>query len=162
MRSDIPAAISALLPFPLFSPAADTTSAKDIVSTAESAGQFTTLIAALKAAGLVDMLKGAGPFTVLAPTDAAFSKLPAGSMDILLKPENQKKLVGILTYHVVCGNLKAAAVMTTSSAKTLNGQAVELSLSGRTVHVNDSAIVKADIAASNGTIHTIDTVLLPS
>jgi len=162
MRSNIPASIAAMLPFPLFSSAPDVTPSKDIVGTVESAGQFATLIAALKAADLVDTLKGAGPFTVLAPTDAAFAKLAVGAVDTLLKPENKRELAGILTYHVVAGNVKAASVMTMSSAKTLNGQTVTLILSGRTVKINDSAIIKADIAASNGTIHIIDTVLLPN
>jgi uncharacterized surface protein with fasciclin (FAS1) repeats len=162
MRSDIPAAIAALLPFPLFSSTADTTSSKDIVSTAESAGQLATLIAALKAADLVDALKGAGPFTVLAPTDAAFAKLERGSLQTLLKPENKSDLLGILTYHVVPGNVKAASAMTMSGVKTLNGQSVTLILSGRTVKINDANVLKADIAASNGTIHIIDTVLSPN
>jgi uncharacterized surface protein with fasciclin (FAS1) repeats len=162
MRIDIPSALEALLPFPLFSSAANSTSSEDIISTAESAGQLTTLVAALKSAGLVEILKGAGPFTMLAPTDAAFAKLPAGVVETLLKTENKKKLLGILTYHVVCGNMKAAAVMTKSSVQTLNGQAVTLSLNSRMVKINDSAVVKADIAASNGTIHFIDTVLLPN
>jgi uncharacterized surface protein with fasciclin (FAS1) repeats len=162
MRSDIPADMADLLPFPLFSSAADTASSKDIVSTAESAGQLATLSAALKAAGLVDTLKGAGPFTLLAPTDAAFAKLSAGAVEALLKPENNRKLVGILKYHVVAGDVKAAAVMTTSSVKTLNGRAVTLTLSGRTLKINDSAVIKADIAASNGTLHIIDSVLLPN
>ncbi len=162
MQSDIPAAIEALLPFPLFSPGSDMTSSKDVVVTVESEGQSTTLVAALKAAGLVHTLRGAGPFTVLAPTDAAFAKLPVGALEALLKPENKEKLVAVLTYHVVSGNVKAAAVMTRSSAKTLNGEAVELSLSGRTIKFNDSVVVKADIAASNGTVHIIDTVLFPN
>lgn len=162
MRSDIPADMADLLPFPLFSSAADMTSSKDIVSTVESSGQLATLMAALKAAGLVDTLKGAGPFTLLAPTDAAFAKLPAGTVEAFLKPENQRKLVGVLKYHVVAADVKAAAVMTTSSAKTLNGQALSLTLSGRTLKINDSAVIKADIAASNGTLHIIDSVLLPN
>ncbi len=162
MRRDIPPAIAALLPFPLFSSAADMKSSKDIVSTAESAGRLKTLTAALKAADLVDTLRGTGPFTVLAPTDAAFAKLPAGTVESLLKPENKQKLAGILAYHVISGNVKAAAVMTMSSTKTMNGQAVTLSLSGRAVKVNDSVVVDADISASNGTIHVIDTVLLPN
>ena len=161
MRNIIPVAAALLLAFPLVPSAAEMASAKDIVSTAESAGQFTTLVTALKAAGLVDTLKGPGPFTVFAPTDAAFAKLPAGTVDNLLKPENKKKLVGILTYHVVSGNVKAAAVTTMSSAKTLNGQTVAISMNGKTVKVNDATVVSADVGASNGTIHVIDTVLLP-
>ncbi len=159
MRSDIPVTMESLLPFPLFSPAAGMTSSIDIVSTAESAGQLATLVAALKAAGLVDTLKGPGPFTVFAPSDAAFAKLPDGSVESLLQPVNNQQLADILTYHVVSGNVKAAAVMTVSSARTLNGRTVMLSLNGRTVKVNDAAVVKADIAASNGTIHIIDRVL---
>jgi uncharacterized surface protein with fasciclin (FAS1) repeats len=161
MRSDIPPAMASLLPFPLFSPAADMTSSMDIVRTAESAGQLTTLVAALKAAGLADALKGAGPFTVFAPTDAAFAKLPAGALKNLLQPENKGKLADILKYHVAAGNVKAAAVMTISSAQTLHGRAVTLSLHGRTVKIDDSMVVKADIAASNGTIHIVDKVLIP-
>lgn len=160
MRNDILEALEGMLPFPLFSTGADMTSSKDIVSTLESAGQAATLIAALKSAGLMDTLKGAGPFTMLAPTDAAFAKLPAGTVETLLKPDNKKKLLGILTRHVVCGNVKAAAVMTMSSATTLNGRVVTLSLGSRTVKFDDAAVVKADIVASNGTIHIIDTVLL--
>jgi transforming growth factor-beta-induced protein len=162
MRSDIPAAIAALLPFPLFSPSADMKSSMNIVGTAESAGQLTSFIAALTAADMVDTLKGTGPFTVFAPTDAAFAKLPAGALENLLKPENKKKLTGILKYHVVAGKVKAAAVMTMSSAQTLNGQAVTLSLHGNTVKIDDSTVVKADIAASNGIIHIMDAVLLPN
>lgn len=161
MRSLIPVAAAALLALPFLASAADMTSTKDIVSTAESAGQFTTLVAALKAAGLVETLKGPGPFTVFAPTDEAFAKLPAGTVESLLKPENKKKLVGILTYHVVSGNVKAAGVMTMSSAKTLNGQVVTISVNGNTVKIDDATVIKADIAASNGTIHVIDKVLLP-
>ena len=162
MRSDSPDALEALLPFPLFSSAANSTSSEDIISTAESAGQLATLVTALKSVGLVEMLKGAGPFTMLAPTDAAFVKLPAGVLETLLKPENKKKLLGILNYHVVRGNVKAAAAMIMSSVQTVNGQAVTLSLSGRTVKINDSAVVKPDIVASNGTIHVIDKVLVPN
>ena len=161
MRSDIPATMAALLPFPLFSSAADRTSSKDIVSMTDSSAQLTTLVAALEVAGLTDTLKGAGPLTLFAPTDAAFAKLPASTLDALLKPEGKKKLLALLTYHVVAGNIKAAAVMTMSSVTTLNGQAVTLSLDGNRVKINDSTIIKADAAASNGTIHVIDTVLLP-
>jgi uncharacterized surface protein with fasciclin (FAS1) repeats len=161
MRSLIYAAMATLLAIPALSSAADMTSTKDIVSTAESAGQFTTLVTALKAAGLVSTLEGPGPFTVFAPTDAAFAKLPAGTVTTLLKPENKKKLVKILTYHVVSGNLKAADVITMTTAKTLNGQSVAISVNGNTVKINDATVIKADIAASNGTIHVIDTVLLP-
>ena len=135
---------------------------KDIVDTAVSAGSFKTLTTALKAAGLVETLKGKGPFTVFAPTDEAFAKLPAGTVESLLKPANKQKLTGILTYHVVAGNVKAADVVKLSSAKTLNGQSVTIKTVGGKVLINGATVVKADIAATNGTIHVIDTVLMPN
>jgi uncharacterized surface protein with fasciclin (FAS1) repeats len=134
---------------------------KDIVDTAVSAGSFKTLTAALEAAGLVETLKGKGPFTVFAPTDAAFAKLPEGTLKSLLMPANKKKLKAILTYHVVAGNVKAADVIKLSSAKTLNGQSVTIKVVGGKVLINGATVVKADIAATNGTIHVIDTVLMP-
>jgi uncharacterized surface protein with fasciclin (FAS1) repeats len=134
---------------------------KDIVDTAVAAGQFKTLAAALQAAGLVDTLKGKGPFTVFAPTDAAFAKLPAGTVETLLKPENKAKLTSILTYHVVAGNVKAADVVKLDSAKTVNGQSVTISAMGGTVKVDGATVVKTDIAATNGTIHVIDSVIMP-
>jgi len=134
---------------------------KDIVDTAVAAGSFKTLTAALEAAGLVETLKGKGPFTVFAPTDAAFAKLPEGTVKSLLKPENKKKLTSILTYHVVAGNVKAADVIKLSSAKTLNGQSVTIKTLGGKFLINGATVVKADIAATNGTIHVIDTVLMP-
>ena len=134
---------------------------KDIVDTAVAAGSFKTLTTALNAAGLVETLKGKGPFTVFAPTDAAFAKLPAGTVESLLKPENKQKLTSILTYHVVAGNVKAADVVKLSSAKTLNGQSVMIKTLGGKVFINGATVVKADIATTNGTIHVIDTVLLP-
>ena len=134
---------------------------KDIVETAVSAGSFKTLTAALEAAGLVETLKGKGPFTVFAPTDEAFAKLPEGTVKSLLKPENKQKLTAILTYHVVAGNVKAADVIKLSSAKTLNGQSVMIKVVGGKVLINGATVVKADIAATNGTIHVIDTVLMP-
>jgi uncharacterized surface protein with fasciclin (FAS1) repeats len=134
---------------------------KDIVDTAVAAGSFNTLVAALQAADLVDTLKGSGPFTVFAPTDDAFKKLPPGTLEMLLKPENKEKLRAILTYHVVAGEVTAAEVMKLSSAKTLNGQSVAISTSDGTVMVNNARVVKADIHASNGVIHVVDTVLLP-
>lgn len=134
---------------------------KDIVDTAVSAGNFKTLTTALKAAGLVETLKGKGPFTVFAPTDGAFAKLPAGTVDSLLKPENKQKLTAILTYHVVAGNVKAADVVKLTSAKTLNGESVTIKTAGGKVMINDATVVKADITATNGTIHVIDTVLMP-
>jgi len=134
---------------------------QDIVDTAVAAGSFKTLVAALKAAGLVDTLKGKGPFTVFAPTDDAFAKLPAGTVDELLKPENKQKLIAILTYHVVAGKVTAAQAMKLNSAKTVNGQSLAISTDGGTVKINDATVTKADIMCSNGVIHVIDTVLMP-
>jgi transforming growth factor-beta-induced protein len=136
---------------------------KDIVDTAVGAGSFKTLAAALGAAGLVDTLKGAGPFTVFAPTDEAFAKLPAGTVESLLKPENRSQLQAILTYHVVAGRVPASTVVTLNgkTAKTVNGADVKIRVEGSTVFVNDSKVVTVDVAASNGIIHVIDTVLLP-
>jgi len=134
---------------------------KDIVDTAVSAGTFKTLAAALTAAGLVETLKGQGPFTVFAPTDEAFAKLPDGTVKSLLQPQNKQKLTAILTYHVVAGNVKAADVIKLSSAKTLNGQSVTIKVVGGNVLINGATVVNADIAATNGTIHVVDTVLLP-
>lgn len=134
---------------------------KDIVDTAVAAGQFNTLAAALTAAGLVETLKGAGPFTVFAPTDAAFAKLPAGTVDNLLKPENKDQLTAVLTYHVVPGSVMAADVVKITEAKTVNGAMITVKVDGDTVMINDAKVATADIAASNGVIHVIDTVLLP-
>lgn len=134
---------------------------KDIVDTAVAAGQFKTLAAALTAAGLVDTLKGPGPFTVFAPTDAAFAKLPAGTVDTLLKPESKAKLTAILTYHVVAGKVMAADVVKLKEAKTVNGTMVAVKVDGGNVMINNAKVTTADIAASNGVIHVIDTVLLP-
>ena len=133
----------------------------DIVDTAVKAGSFKTLAAALKAAGLVDTLKGKGPFTVFAPTDEAFAKLPAGTVETLLKPENKDKLVAILTYHVVAGKVKAADVVKLTKAKTVQGSEVKITVADGEVMVNDANVVKTDIACGNGVIHVIDTVLLP-
>ena len=134
---------------------------KDIVDTAVAAGQFKTLAAALGVAGLVETLKGAGPFTVFAPTDDAFAKLPAGTVEELLKPENKGKLTAILTYHVVDGSVMAADVVKLTEAKTLNGMMVKVKVNGNTVMINDATVTSADIMASNGVIHVIDSVLLP-
>ena len=133
----------------------------DIVATAQGAGSFKTLVAALTAAELVDALKGAGPFTVFAPTDAAFAKLPAGTVENLLKPENKAQLQAVLKYHVVSGKVLAADVVKLTSANTLEGSAVKISASGGVVSINDSKVSQADVMASNGVIHVIDTVLLP-
>ena len=134
---------------------------KDIVDTAVSAGQFKTLAAALKAADLVSTLKGPGPFTVFAPTDEAFAKLPAGTVESLLKPENKAKLTAILTYHVVSGAVKAEQVTKLTEAKTANGAMVKVSAAGGKVMINDANVVMTDIPASNGVIHVIDKVILP-
>jgi uncharacterized surface protein with fasciclin (FAS1) repeats len=138
------------------------TAGKNIVETAVSAGQFNTLATALKAAGLVEALQGKGPFTVFAPTDNAFAKLPKGTIEKLLKPENRGLLTSILTYHVVPGNVTAAQVSKLSNAKTLNGQQVNISVSDCGVKVDNAKVVKADISTTNGTIHVIDSVILPN
>lgn len=134
---------------------------KDIVDTAVAAGDFKTLVAAVKAAGLVETLKGPGPFTVFAPTDEAFAKLPAGTLDELLKPENKDKLTAILTYHVVPGDVMAKDVVKLDSAKTVNGKDVKIKTEDGKVFVNNAQVVKTDIKTSNGVIHVIDAVLLP-
>lgn len=134
---------------------------EDIVTKAVSAGQFKTLAAALEAADLVDTLKGSGPFTVFAPTDDAFAKLPAGTVENLLKPENKDQLVAILTYHVVPSKVMAADVVKLDEAKTVNGKMLSIEKKGDAVMVNDAKVTATDIAASNGVIHVIDTVILP-
>ncbi len=134
---------------------------KDIVDTAVAAGQFNTLAAALDAAGLVDTLKGEGPFTVFAPTDEAFAKLPEGTVDSLLKPENKEKLIAVLTYHVVPGKVMAADVISLSSATTVNGEDVTIKAENGGVMIDNANVVKTDIKTSNGVIHVIDTVILP-
>jgi len=134
---------------------------KDIVDTAVAAGSFKTLAAALQAAGLVETLKGKGPFTVFAPTDEAFAKLPKGTVEELLKPENKAKLTAILTYHVVPGAVTAAQVTKLKDAKTVNGQSVKISATGGAVMIDGARVVKTDIRASNGVIHVIDSVILP-
>lgn len=138
------------------------TKGDDIVDVAVAAGDFTTLAAALNAAGLVDTLKGEGPFTVFAPTDAAFAALPAGTVENLLKPENRDQLIAILTYHVVPGKVMAADVVKLNKAKTVNGTDVMIKVAGGNVSVDDATVVKTDIGASNGVIHVIDTVIMPN
>jgi uncharacterized surface protein with fasciclin (FAS1) repeats len=133
----------------------------DIVDVAVSAGQFNTLAAALQAADLVDTLKGDGPFTVFAPTDEAFAKLPEGTVETLLRPENRDQLVAILTYHVVPGSVYAADVVKLDKATTVNGSDVSIKVADGSVRVDGANVVKTDIAASNGVIHVIDTVILP-
>jgi uncharacterized surface protein with fasciclin (FAS1) repeats len=134
---------------------------KDIVDTAVAAGSFTTLAKALTAADLVATLKGPGPFTVFAPTDEAFAKLPAGTLENLLKPENKAMLRRVLTYHVVSGKVMAADVVKASSAKAVSGDMLSIKAGGGSVMVDQARVVKTDIAASNGVIHVVDAVLLP-
>lgn len=134
---------------------------QDIVTTAIAAGQFKTLAAALQAAGLVETLQGDGPFTVFAPTDEAFAKLPKGTVEELLKPENKAKLAGILTYHVVAGKVMAKDVAVLKSAKTVQGQSFAVAVKDGKVAVDGANVVKTDIACTNGVIHVIDSVILP-
>ncbi|MBK7579677.1 MAG: fasciclin domain-containing protein [Myxococcales bacterium] len=138
------------------------TQQNSIIQTAQAAGSFKTLVAAVEAASLVETLSGPGPFTVFAPTDEAFAKLPAGTIDTLLKPENKQALADILTYHVVSGDVRAESVVTLSAAKTVNGAEVSIKIVDGAVILNDSVkVVQTDIVASNGVIHVIDAVLLP-
>jgi uncharacterized surface protein with fasciclin (FAS1) repeats len=142
--------------------AASPAAAADIVETAVSNGSFKTLTAALQAAGLVETLKGKGPYTVFAPTDEAFKKLPAGMVENLLKPENKAQLAKVLTYHVVAGNVMSDDLKgKTTNAKTVEGSAVRIDASGNTVKVGDAVVTQADVNASNGVIHVIDSVIMP-
>lgn len=142
---------------------AEAANQKDIVDTAVAAGSFKTLAAALGAADLIGALKGDGPFTVFAPTDEAFAKLPAGTVEELLKPENKNKLVDILTYHVVSGKVMAKTAVTLDKATALNKKDITLKVSGDALTLNGGAkVIKADIETSNGVIHVIDNVILPS
>lgn len=135
---------------------------KDIVETAKSAKMFNTLLKAAKAAGLVETLKSGGPFTVFAPTDEAFAKIPKATLNALLKPENKDKLAAVLKYHVVSGNVMAAQVVGMDKATTVQGQNIMIEVEDGKVMLNDSAtVIKTDIAASNGVVHVIDTVLMP-
>jgi len=141
----------------------DAMAQKDIIETATGPGmeQVTTVVAAIKAAGLVDTLKGKGPFTVFAPTNAAFDKLPKGTVDDLLKPENKEKLKSILLYHVHAGDAIKAADVKTMSLSTAEGDPLNVKVDGDTVMINDAKVVKTDVVCSNGVIHWIDTVLMP-
>jgi len=141
---------------------AEQQSRADIVDTAVAAGSFKTLAAALQAADLVDALKGPGPFTVFAPTDEAFAKLPKETLESLLKPENRDRLVAILSYHVVDGRVPAERVVGMKFADTLNGQRFEISTKDGAVRVNDATVIKTDVTASNGVIHVIDRVIIPT
>jgi uncharacterized surface protein with fasciclin (FAS1) repeats len=135
---------------------------KDIVDTAVEAGSFQTLVAAVQAAGLVETLKGEGPYTVFAPTDEAFAKLPEGTVETLLKPENRDQLIAILTYHVVPGEVTAEQVVEMKKAKTVEGQDVTIAVKKDYVLIDNAKILKTDIMASNGVIHVIDTVIMPA
>ena len=154
--------------FVSFALGATAASAKDIVDTAVSAGNFNTLVAAVSEAGLVDTLKGPGPFTVFAPSDEAFAKLPSGTVENLLKPENRDQLVSILTYHVVPGRVLASEVGKTASLTTVQGGALRVTVTEdretmtEGVRINDATVLVADIEASNGVIHVIDNVILPN
>jgi uncharacterized surface protein with fasciclin (FAS1) repeats len=152
--------VSALTGNPVSAREKDEAAKKDIVDTAVAAGSFKTLVAAVKAADLVEALKGEGPFTVFAPTDEAFAKLPKGTVENLLKPENQEKLVAVLKYHVVAGKVTSDQVVKVKEAKTLQGTSVTVDAKDG-VKINDAKVVKADIHATNGVIHVIDSVLLP-
>jgi uncharacterized surface protein with fasciclin (FAS1) repeats len=134
---------------------------QDIIDTALAAGKFNTLAAALTEADLVDALRGKGPFTVFAPTDDAFAKLPAGTVESLLKPENREQLIAVLTYHVVDGRLNAEKVTSMNGATTLSGQRLSFAVEGQTVSIDNAMVTAADVKASNGIIHVIDTVMLP-
>ncbi len=136
----------------------------DIVDTAVAAGSFKTLVAAVKAAGLVETLKGEGPFTVFAPTDDAFAALPEGTVESLLKPENKEKLIAILTYHVVAAKVPAEVAVTLKAGETLNGQSFKVNFDKKTekLMIDGATVVKADIMTSNGIIHVIDKVLIPA
>ena len=134
---------------------------RNIVATAVAAGSFKTLAKALEAADLIETLEGPGPFTVFAPTDEAFAKLPAGTVENLLKPENREKLRRVLTYHVVPGRLMAADVVKVQTAKAVSGDTITVQARGDSVRVDAAHVTKADIAASNGVIHVIDAVMLP-
>ncbi len=159
----LPMFLLAVSPLATFAQAQEKAEAKDdIVAVAAGNETFSTLVAAVKAAGLVDTLKGKGPFTVFAPTNAAFEKLPKGTVESLLKPENKDKLVAILTYHVVGSKVMAADVVKVKSAKSVQGSEIKVEVKDGGVVLNgNSKVVKTDIAASNGVIHVIDTVILP-
>ena len=160
MKTIVPFASLALVGMLAVAPA-HAQQTKNIVDTAVAAGSFTTLAKALTAADLVSTLKGPGPFTVFAPTDEAFAKLPAGTLDTLLKPENEDKLRRILTYHVVAGDVRSADVVKLQSANAVSGDTMTVKVRDGKVHVDGATVVKTDIRASNGIIHVIDAVILP-
>jgi len=141
--------------------AVNATADKTVVEIAAGDPSFSTLVAAVKAAGLAETLSGSGPFTVFAPTNEAFAKLPAGTVESLLKPENKEKLVGILTYHVVPGTVKAADVVKLTEAKTVNGKAAKVAVKDGEVMIDGAKVVRTDIVGKNGVVHVIDAVILP-
>lgn len=159
LKSLFVASLLAAAPLAAQAPAAPAAPAKDIVETAVAAGSFKTLATALKAAGLIETLKGKGPFTVFAPTDEAFAKIPKAQLDALLK--DAKALAAVLTYHVVAGKVMAADVVTLKEAKTVNGASAKIMVAGGKVMVDGANVVKTDIVASNGVIHVIDAVIMP-
>lgn len=162
MKTILAIAIATLLVSPLTQRAlAAEAGPQTVVAIAAGNPDFSTLVAAIQAAGLAETLSGTGPFTVFAPTNAAFAKLPAGTVDMLLKPENKAKLVAILTYHVVPGNVMAAQAAKLPSAKTVNGGSLTISAMGGKVMVDNATVTAVDIACTNGVIHVIDTVVLP-
>jgi uncharacterized surface protein with fasciclin (FAS1) repeats len=158
-RIDLRAAIAAVLLVLALAPVP--AAAADIVDTAAAAGDFETLVAAVRAAGLTEVLKGEGPFTVFAPTDDAFAALPEGTVASLLRPENRDRLVDLLTYHVIAGEVPAEVAATLDEGETVNGQRVDLAFDGETLSVDGARVVAADVAAANGVIHVIDRVLMP-
>lgn len=153
--------IAALAVGGLFAASPAVAQEKDIVDTAVGAGTFQTLVAAVQAADLVDVLKSEGPFTVFAPTDEAFAALPAGTVETLLEPENRDRLIAVLTYHVVPGRVMASRVVDLTEAQTVQGEKIDISVVDGKVRVDDATVVATDIAASNGVIHVIDRVILP-
>ena len=161
--SSLAAALALVSSFPAAADecAASSDKPKDIVATAVAAEGFETLVAAVKAAGLVETLQGEGPFTVFAPTDEAFKKLPKGTVEALLEPENKEKLVAILTYHVVPGRVTAADVVKLSRTETVQGSAVTIRVEGGKVRIDGATVTATDIHCSNGVIHVIDSVILP-
>ncbi|KAA5544403.1 fasciclin domain-containing protein [Roseiconus nitratireducens] len=164
MRKFIAIALAVVLTGSLTAPAfaeEKATAEKTIVETAASLDQFSTLVAAVKAAGLVDTLSGKGPFTVFAPTNEAFAALPDGTVETLLKPENKEKLVSILTYHVVPGSVMAKDVVELDSAKTVQGSSVDIEVKDGAVMIDKAKVIKPDVKCSNGVIHVINKVILP-
>ncbi len=160
-KSLLAAMMTAVVATPVMAAHHEEAKAGTIVEVAAANADFETLVAAVKAAGLAETLSGEGPFTVFAPTDAAFAKLPAGTVENLLKPENKDKLVALLTYHVVSGKVLAADVVGLDNATTVNGAVADITVNGSTVKIDEATVTATDIKASNGVIHVIDTVIMP-